>query len=128
MDISQIKSQIPAENTHAREDKALKKACKDFEGILLNFMLKSMRKTLSGDSVFGQSHGKNIYQSMYDEHLAQEISSGENNAGIGDVLYRQLNKGESIQPKEQEQLKPNASDHHLNSIPNIIPDIRSTIK
>ncbi len=113
MNISDIKTQISAKNTFEKEDQALKKACKDFEGILLSYMLKSMRKTLTGDSIFGDSLGKDIYQSMFDEHLTQEISSGENNVGLGDVLYKQLKKDEHIRPEDKNQIKNHALNLEL---------------
>ncbi|MBU0995487.1 MAG: rod-binding protein [Proteobacteria bacterium] len=79
-------------NTANNDDKKLKEACRDFEGILINMMLKSMRKTLTGDDIFGNSMGKDIYKSMYDQEIAEKIARGENNLGVGDALYRQLTK------------------------------------
>lgn len=122
MNVSGLKNQITVKNSVENEDKTLKKACRDFEGILVHFMLKSMRKTLAGDSIFGDSMGKDIYQSMYDEHLAQEISSGENNVGLGDALYRQLKKDDPIRPEDQKRIKD--SRLHLELMTDKIPKVR----
>ncbi len=92
--INRIKKRPEINNSIKKdnEDKKLKESCNDFEGILIQQMLKSMRKTLSGDGVFGNSFGKDIYQSMYDEHLSVSISRGKNNIGFGDALYEQLKR------------------------------------
>jgi len=75
------------------EDQKLRKACADFEAVLINYMLKSMRKTLPGDSMFGSSQQKEVYESMYDQEMAGKIAEG-NGLGIGQALYRQLQKYE----------------------------------
>lgn len=73
----------------------MKEACQDFEGIMIQMMLKSMRKTLTGDDIFGNSMGKDIYKSMYDQELAERIAKGDNNLGLGDSLYKELVKTKS---------------------------------
>ena len=75
-----------------REQRELKEACQGFEAIFLRTMLKSMRATLPRDNIFGQSHGMDIYKSMYDQHLADEIAKGDNSVGIGKFLYKHLEK------------------------------------
>lgn len=72
------------------DDERLKEACADFEGILLGYMLKTMKKTLSGDALFGGGLQKDIYDSMYNQELAENIAEGKNSLGIGEALYRQL--------------------------------------
>ena len=113
MNVSDIKTTINHENKNVQEDRALKKACKDFEGILIHFMLKSMRKTLTGDSVFGTSMGKDIYQSMYDEYLSREIASGNNSIGLGETLYDQLKKDDTLRPEDQKQVQERSLDLEL---------------
>ena len=85
-------------NSAARpsEDAKLKQACADFEAILLDAMFQSMRKTLSGDDLFGKSLGRDLYESMYYTQISKELSNG-NGMGLGDVLYRQLSS--RIQPE-----------------------------
>ncbi|OQY02673.1 MAG: flagellar biosynthesis protein FlgJ [Desulfobacteraceae bacterium 4572_130] len=75
-----------------KEQKELKQACQGFEAIFLRTMLKSMRATLPKDNIFGQNHGMDIYKSMYDQHLADKISKGNNSVGIGNFLYKHLEK------------------------------------
>jgi flagellar protein FlgJ len=83
---------LPPKSLQADEEKKLKKACQDFEGIMINMMLKSMRQTLPGSDIFGNSMGKEIYRSMYDQELSEKIAKGENNLGLGEALYRDLSK------------------------------------
>ncbi len=96
--LSQIKQETTVKTSGVQyekdnaEDKRLKKACADFEAILLNYMFQSMRKTLPGNDVFGSSLGMDMYESMYLQHLSTDIARGKNSLGIGDALYRQLAK------------------------------------
>ncbi|MDA3791458.1 MAG: rod-binding protein [Desulfobacula sp.] len=72
------------------KEKELNEACQGFEAIFLNTMIKSMKKTLPGDALFKDSNGMDIYKSMYDQHLADELSKGRTSIGIKDFLYQQL--------------------------------------
>jgi Rod binding domain-containing protein len=53
-------------------------------------MFQSMRKTLSGDDMFGKSLGRDLFESMYYTQISKEIASNGNGIGLGDMLYRQL--------------------------------------
>lgn len=70
-------------------DARLKEACADFEGIFINFMLQTMKKTLPGDGVFGSSHQKEIYDTMFFQEISSKLAR-ERSMGIGDAMYRQL--------------------------------------
>ncbi len=72
------------------EKNRLKKACADFEAILLNQMLTSMRNTLTNDSVFGNSLGKDLYKSMYYRQISTDIAQSGSGLGIGELLYKKL--------------------------------------
>lgn len=74
------------------KDKALKDACAGFEAIFLKEMIQSMRKTLPGDALFKESNATNIYKSMQDQNLAENLSKSRESLGIRDFLYRQLKK------------------------------------
>jgi len=84
------KSRDPAERV--LKEKELKKACEGFEAIILNTMIKSMRESLPGNALFVESNGMNIYKSMYDEYLSEELSRQNQSIGIKDFLYEQLKK------------------------------------
>lgn len=74
----------------ALEEEELKKACAGFESILLHTLIKSMRESLPGNAVFDESHGMNIYQSMHDQYLAEELSESNFSTGIKEFLYKEL--------------------------------------
>ena len=72
------------------KEQELKDACEGFEAIFLHSMIKSMRDTLPGDALFKDSHGMDMYKSMYDQHLADELSTSQTSIGVKEFLYNQL--------------------------------------
>ncbi|MEA1968362.1 MAG: rod-binding protein [Thermodesulfobacteriota bacterium] len=72
------------------ENRELKEACQGFESIFLNSLMKAMRSTLPGETLFKENNGMDIYKSMYDQHLAEEIAHGRHGTGIGEYLYKDL--------------------------------------
>ena len=79
-----------ADNT---DEADLEKACKDFEAIILNKMMASMRKTVPEGGLFEKSYGEKIYQSMLDEELSKNIAHGKG-MGLGQMLFEQLTNKE----------------------------------
>ncbi len=72
----------------AKEAK-LKKACHDFEAIMLKQMLTTMRKSVPHDGLFKTGYTGDMYDSMRDEQLARNLASGRG-IGIADLLYKQI--------------------------------------
>ena len=73
------------------EKQALSTVAKQFEGIFLNMMLKSMRaanETFSKDSILSSDDVK-FYQNMLDNQLSLSLSQGEG-MGLAKMLVRQL--------------------------------------
>ncbi len=75
----------------ARDEKELKKACKDFEGIFLKMMYKQMKATVPQSDLLPSDSGKEIFDSMLDDKLMEEASSGTG-VGLGDMLYKQMTR------------------------------------
>ena len=73
------------------DEKELKKACQEFEGILLDMMYKQMKATVPKSDLIPSDIGNDIFQSMLDEKLVEEASTS-NSFGLGDILYKQLSK------------------------------------
>lgn len=69
---------------------AVKETARQFEALLLNVMLKSMRESAGQDGMF-DSEQTRLYTSLLDQQLAQAMSS--RGIGIADVLMRQLTPG-----------------------------------
>lgn len=68
---------------------ALKQVAEQFESLFLESMLKSMRKASMGDPIFGASNQDALYQQMFDQQLAREVSGGPG-IGLAEMLVRQL--------------------------------------
>ena len=74
-----------------KEEAKLKKACTDFEALLLNQMLEVMRKTVPKDGLFSGGYAEEVFQSMQDEKLAQHLAQN-GGLGLADRLYAQLSR------------------------------------
>jgi flagellar protein FlgJ len=72
-----------------KQDRALKKACQDFESLLVAQMLHSMRSTVEKSDLFGSRDKEELWQGMMDDEVAKQISR-TGAFGIGDLIYRQL--------------------------------------
>lgn len=92
------KSNNPAD---MKTEAALQKACKNFEAIILQQLLTAMRKSVPKSGLLDSGFSQDMYQSMHDESLAQEMANGKG-IGLADALYRQLSS--STQP-ENNRLK-----------------------
>lgn len=74
-----------------KKKEQLKEVCAGFEAIFLNKMIKSMRESVPKDSLFGESNSMNIYKSMYDQALSDQLSKqSTSNIGIKEFLFEQL--------------------------------------
>ena len=84
--------QSPAENkTLSRDRASLKRSCQEFEAIFIQSMFKSMRKTLPDGGLFKKDNAHAIYQDMFDQEIATEISQKQS-MGLADQMYRQMEK------------------------------------
>jgi len=70
----------------------LKQVAKQFEGIFVQMMLKSMREALPKDGILSSDQTR-LYTSMYDQQIAQNIS--EKGLGMADMMVKQLSGGET---------------------------------
>lgn len=74
-------------------DSKLQKVSKDFESILVHFMIKSMWNTIPKSSLSGESGGEESALGGYTEimlsALAEDISA-KGNLGISSMIYKQM--------------------------------------
>lgn len=87
--------------TQAIENKKLETACKDFEAILLNKIMSSMRESIPEGGLFEKSYGEEIFQSMLDEQLTKEMAHGKG-MGLADMLYQELSAQELSQVAQKQ--------------------------
>jgi flagellar protein FlgJ len=88
--IESLSFTVSSGNSEAKKAE-LKKACEQFEAVFLKYLLKEMRKTVPNGGLFGNSLSFNIFQSLYDDTLSEELSRNKG-IGIAEELYRQLSK------------------------------------
>lgn len=83
--MNQVRQQAEPE-----KEQALKDACEGFEAIFTKKMIESMRQTLPGDGLFPKSNSIEIFESMYDQHLAEDMAGSSSGSGLKQYLYDQL--------------------------------------
>ena len=71
------------------EETKLRKACADFESLLLYSLLKTMRQTVPQNAT-SSFPGKGTYDMIMDQKLAEEISGKGRGVGLQGMLYEQL--------------------------------------
>ncbi len=71
------------------KEKKLRRACGDFEALILKQMISSMRDSIPQSGLLGGGYADKMYQSMRDDQLSREMAGGQG-MGLGEVLYRQL--------------------------------------
>jgi peptidoglycan hydrolase FlgJ len=85
---------------------AVKAAAKQFEGIFMQMMLKSMRSASLGEGM-GDSDETKFYQDMFDQQLAVQLANGKG-MGLADKLVQQLQRGGLVPGAASAQDKPAA--------------------
>lgn len=78
-----------AADTDQAKDAKTRKACADFEALMLQQLLKTMRESVPDGGLFAGGYAKDMYESMHDEALAKHLAEGQG-MGFGEVLYKQL--------------------------------------
>ena len=67
---------------------AIEPVARQFEGIFLQMMLKSMRDAVPDGGLFEDS-GRDMYQDMHDKQLAVSLAA-QGGIGLADTIVRQL--------------------------------------
>jgi flagellar protein FlgJ len=76
---------------NGNDDKELKKACQEFESIMLSMMYKSMKATITKSDLIEKDAGTEIFESMQDDNLMEQASR-TGSLGLAESLYKQLSK------------------------------------
>jgi flagellar protein FlgJ len=67
---------------------ALRQVAQQFESLFAKMMLKSMRKAIGKDPIFGSDQAE-MYQGMFDDQLSLQLTRGHG-LGLADMLMKQL--------------------------------------
>ncbi len=79
-------------SAHNHDPGALRQVAQQFESLFARMMIKSMRKAIGTDPIFGSDQAQ-MYQGMFDDQLSLEMTRGKG-LGLTDMLMRQLRGGE----------------------------------
>lgn len=77
-------------NQDDEQDKKLKKACADFEAMMVFQLMKTMRQTIPKSGFLSGSHGKDTYEMMFDQQVAESVAHRGDGLGLQKILYNQL--------------------------------------
>jgi peptidoglycan hydrolase FlgJ len=72
------------------DPQAIREAARQFESLFTDMMLKAMREAKLGNGL-GDSEASDLYQDMYDQQLALQMSQGKG-LGLADLLVQQLTR------------------------------------
>ena len=78
-------------SARAQDPAALRQVAQQFESLFARMMIKSMRKAIGTDPIFG-SDQQQMYQGMFDDQLSLELTRGRG-LGLADMLMHQLRGG-----------------------------------
>lgn len=85
-----IKKNTALEQTRVdnKMNSKLKKACIDFEALILKQMLTQMRNTITKSDLLDNSYAHEMFQSMQDEQLADKLAQS-GGIGLAQMMYLQ---------------------------------------
>ena len=75
----------------ADDPEGMKAACKDFESLFVNYLMKEMRNTIPENELFGGGSAEKIYTTMLDGEVAKHVSK-QRGIGLADMLYGQMER------------------------------------
>jgi flagellar protein FlgJ len=80
------------------KNKRLKKACADFESILIYNMLKTMRNTIPQSGLLKSYPGKDTHNMLIDQQIAADMAQSRNGLGLQKILFDQMTKSMKDKP------------------------------
>ena len=73
------------------EKKRLREVSEDFEALMINQMLKEMRKTVNKSDLINGGMAEEIFEDMLYDEYSKEFSKTKT-FGLSDIIYNQLEK------------------------------------
>lgn len=84
-----------------KEKVAARKAAREFEGLFVGMMLKSMRETVGKDMLAGKGQSDEIYRSLLDQEYAKAVVE-QGGLGLAKMIEEQLIKRPDMQRRPGE--------------------------
>jgi peptidoglycan hydrolase FlgJ len=78
--------------TDQDREKKLKKTCADFEAMLVFQLLKTMRQAAPKNGYLKPSQGKETYEMMMDQKIAEDLANKGQGLGLQKMLYNQITR------------------------------------
>ena len=78
------------QTTDPAQEKKLKKACADFEAMLVFQLIKTMRKSSPRNGFLKPSQAQQTYEMMLDQKIAEELAKKGGGLGLQKMLYNQI--------------------------------------
>lgn len=90
-----IDATAPVDMHESRQGNAqLLARCQEFESVLVNSMMQSMRATVPTDGLFHGGHAEDVYTSMLDMEYSRQMSM-QTKSSLAHTMY------ERLQPQER---------------------------
>lgn len=67
---------------------------RQFESLLLHQLLSTMRRSIPDSGLFGDSSAKDIYEDLFDQHIAEAVAQG-GQTGIAETVVEELRRRQS---------------------------------
>ena len=91
MDVNTNLDSLKAATQSTTDKKKLMKTCEALEGEFVKIMFKEMKKTVPKDELLGESQGKEIFEDLYTEEIANSTSKNSS-LGLAKMMYEQFTK------------------------------------
>lgn len=78
------------QTTDPAQEKKLKKACADFEAMLVFQLIKTMRQSVPRNGFLKPSQAQETYEMMLDQKIAEELANKGGGLGLQKMLYNQM--------------------------------------
>ncbi|MFM2008937.1 MAG: Peptidoglycan hydrolase FlgJ, partial [Pseudomonadota bacterium] len=74
-----------------KNGKATKETATQFEAMMIQMMLKSMRESIEKDDLMGNSEATKTFEEMYDKELSVAMAK-KGSMGVADMLVKHINQ------------------------------------
>ncbi|RFA28557.1 hypothetical protein CAI21_11865 [Alkalilimnicola ehrlichii] len=108
-----MRLQADLQSNPSRE--TLQQVAQQFESLFVQTMLKSMRSTSMGDTLFGSSQEEQ-YRGLFDQQMSLQISQGQG-LGLAPMIKRQLMENMGLEPDKPGEVDTSMERYLANRLP-----------